>query len=199
MNSSENLLNGYSLKELGLLDSVSEKASRSNSKAKKDFLEKYPNVAEDIFDRVDCPRGQAEHFEIKWGQADSILPIILYSTEALDKTSRSNWKAMEELFLRFPLLAEKIFGLVDDTKLTESRMISRNFKMYIDQQKFHNIRIMKSIIKKFHEVNEHWKKMFKGSSTIIIEELLVVVKNTYGKKSMQEKLFKENNKWTIST
>ena len=161
MNSSENLLNGHTFKQLGLLDSVSNSKKDSRS------------------------RGKAEHFQIKCGQADSILPIILYSEE-----TSSNCKEMEDLFLRLPHISEKIFGLVDDSSLAQSRSISRNFKMLLDQQKFYKIRMMQSIIEKLHEMNKQWKKMFKGSTTIIIDQLLVAVKNTYGKKSMEQKLKK---------
>ena len=80
MNSSEDLTNGYSLKELGLLDLIPE--NRSNSE-REEFFERCPSAAKNIFARVDSPRAQAEHFQIKWGQGDSIHPIILYSSETL--------------------------------------------------------------------------------------------------------------------
>ena len=92
--------------------------------------------------------------------------------------------------LRFPHVAEKIFSRMYDVKLAESRMVSRNWKMYIDQQRFHKIRIMRAIIEKIHDINNHWRKVFEGASTIIIEELFTIVKNTYGKASMAE-MFKK--------
>ena len=56
---------------------------------------------------------------------------------------------MEEAFLRFPHLSERIFDSVDDKSLTDCKVVSKSWHVYLDAQKFLETRIIKSMLIKW--------------------------------------------------
>ena len=53
---------------------------------------------------------------------------------------------MEEAFLRFPHLSERIFDSVTDKSLTNCKRVSKSWNVYLDAQKFLKTRIIKSML-----------------------------------------------------
>ena len=72
---------------------------------------------------------------------------------------------IEEVFLRFTHLENDIFDSLDNTSIVRCRKRSRDWKSFIDNQKFHWIRIIKQHdkrVNKNHFDNQlEWKKLFK--------------------------------------
>ena len=54
---------------------------------------------------------------------------------------------MEGVLLRFPLLGQEIFEALDDVNLTNSRKMGKSWKIFIDNQKFYWIRVIKMYCK----------------------------------------------------
>ena len=59
---------------------------------------------------------------------------------------------MEQIILRFPHLGQGIFDLLDNNDLEKSREVDRYWNIYIAEQKFYSIRIIKGTI---HILRKH--------------------------------------------
>ena len=91
---------------------------------------------------------------------------------------------MEQVILRFPHLAEKIFAQLDNLSLARCREVSKTWKSFLDQKKFLHIRCIQSYIEneKKHDIEDLWNKFFKISNTEMILLLKSAVKNVYSEK-----------------
>ena len=78
---------------------------------------------------------------------------------------------METLFQRFPHLSQEVFDLADNRSLAKCQEVSLPWYEFLQEQKFRQIRIIKSIIEQFHEVGDTWKKVFKSATTQNIMDL----------------------------
>ena len=78
---------------------------------------------------------------------------------------------MEILFQRFSHLSQEIFDSVDNQSLAKCQEVSLPWYEFVQQQKFRQIRIIKSIIEQFNEVGDTWKKVFKSATTQNITNL----------------------------
>ena len=92
---------------------------------------------------------------------------------------------MEQVILRFPHLAEKIFAQLDNLSLTRCREVSKTWKSFLDQQKFLHIRCIQSYIEneKKDDIGDLWKKFFNISNTEMILLLKTAVENVYSNKA----------------
>ena len=86
---------------------------------------------------------------------------------------------MEEIFLRFSHLSEKIFKLLDNRNLEKCMEVSRIWSSHLKVQKFVQIRTIKTIVKHFDDVEEIWNDVFMNNSTEIIIELQLAVQEFY--------------------
>ena len=79
---------------------------------------------------------------------------------------------MEEVLLRFTHLGEDIFDSLDDKSLAKCRKISKNWKSFIDNQKFYWIWIIKKhderVNKNHFDNHLEWKKLFKKISNEVV-------------------------------
>ena len=78
---------------------------------------------------------------------------------------------MEVISLRFPHLIEKIFKFLDNQNFIKCMEVSRMWCSHLEVQKFVQIRIIKTIVKQFDDVEEIWNNVFKNTSTETITEL----------------------------
>ena len=65
---------------------------------------------------------------------------------------------MEEVLLRFPLLAQKMFEQLDNESLTNSRTVNKSWLQFIDDQKFPWIR---KIEKLMDSPDIDWQSIFR--------------------------------------
>jgi hypothetical protein len=65
---------------------------------------------------------------------------------------------MEQFLLRFPMVAQQLFGQLDTENLVNCRNVSRNWQEFIDDQKFYTIQKI-GILSKLPEFD--WQKIFK--------------------------------------
>ena len=86
---------------------------------------------------------------------------------------------MEEIFLRFSHLSEKIFKLLDNQNLVKCMKVSRMWCSHLKVQKFVQIRTIKAIVRQFDDVEETWNDVFMNNSTEIIIELQLAVQEFY--------------------
>ena len=59
---------------------------------------------------------------------------------------------MDTLFQRFPHLSQEVFDLVDNLCLAKCQKVSLPWYEFLQKQKFHEIRVIKSVIEQFHDV-----------------------------------------------
>ena len=86
---------------------------------------------------------------------------------------------LENLMFRFSHLSETIFDLVNNQSLVNCRFVSRDLNVYLSQQKFHQIRIIKETLVKFQELEQPWINVFKTANTTTIMELGCAVDQFY--------------------
>ena len=65
---------------------------------------------------------------------------------------------MEQIILRFPHLGQEIFNLLDNNDLEKSREVDKYWNIYIAEQKFYSIRIIKGTI---HILRKHVLGVFR--------------------------------------
>ena len=94
--------------------------------------------------------------------------------------------AMEEIFLRFSHLNEKIFKLLDNQNLVKCMEVSRIWGSHLKVQKFVQIRTIKAIVKHYDYVEEIWNDVFMNNSTDIINELQLAVQEFYNECKCEE-------------
>ena len=78
---------------------------------------------------------------------------------------------MEILTMRFPHLSEMIFDHLDNQSLANCNVVSKIWSIYIGEQKFYGIRILKESVKKYHKLSKPWFEVFKKGSTENIMDL----------------------------
>ena len=78
---------------------------------------------------------------------------------------------MEVLNIRFPHLSEMIFDHLHNHSLANCNVVSKAWSIYIGEQKFYGIRIIKETVKKFHRLSQPWFEVFKKANTENIVEL----------------------------
>ena len=71
---------------------------------------------------------------------------------------------MEEVFLRFPHLIEKVFYKLNNESLVTCRKVSKTWCDQLDGQKFPQVRKIKAKVKQFHAIGDAWKIFFKKAS-----------------------------------
>ena len=104
---------------------------------------------------------------------------------------------MEEIVLRFPHLSDGIFNLLDNESLNKSRKVDKCWNIYIANQKFYNIRIIKAILERcqqvwilerFKQVGPAWNTLFANSTTSMITDLLKAVQLFYMEQKMSHRM-----------
>ena len=73
--------------------------------------------------------------------------------------------------MRFPHLSEMIFDHLDNQSLANCKIVSKIWSIYIGEQKFYGIRIIRETIKKYHKLSKPWFEVFKKGSTENIMDL----------------------------
>ena len=82
---------------------------------------------------------------------------------------------MEEIFQRFPLIAQKILNHVDNETLINFKKVSRNNADFLEKERFYWIRIIQRYNCLFEELHEVWKKVVSKTPVGIVKELAVAV------------------------
>ena len=78
--------------------------------------------------------------------------------------------------------------------LAKCREVNRAWQNYLEQEKFLHIKIIRSIVGKFHEVGDSWEAAFKTLNTENIRELGVAVKCIYIDENRHGRFGIEKNK-----
>ena len=78
---------------------------------------------------------------------------------------------MEKLFLIFPHLSEMIFDNLNDDSLANCKKVSRSWSIYLRQQKFVLIRIIKKTVKKMFAHEGAWIEILKKADANTVVEL----------------------------
>ena len=87
---------------------------------------------------------------------------------------------METITSRFPHLSEMILDYLDNRSLANCKVVSKTWSIYIEEQKFYGIRVIKETVfkkfwvfgyKKFHKLSKPWFEVFKKGSTENIMDL----------------------------
>ena len=86
---------------------------------------------------------------------------------------------METLTTRFPHLSELIFNHLDNQSLASCKIVSKNWSIYIEEQKFYAIRIIEETVKKYHKLSKPWFEVFKKARTETIMELRNCINQFY--------------------
>ena len=95
---------------------------------------------------------------------------------------------METLTLRFAHLSEMIFDHLDNQSLAKCKIVSKTWNIYVVEQKFYGIRIIKETVKRFHKLSNPWFEVFKKANTKNIVEL----RNCFDQFDKQKKQNKPN-------
>ena len=83
---------------------------------------------------------------------------------------------MEIFFARFSHLTETIFDQLDKANLTKCREVSRQWQQYLDEKRFLQIRVIRSVI---GNVGKPWEIFFKASNTESIQQIRYAVERLY--------------------
>ena len=92
---------------------------------------------------------------------------------------------IENLMFRFPHLSVTIFDNLNNQSLADCKLLSKDMNIYLSEQKFHGIRIIKETVKKFQELRQPWFNLFKKANTETIMKLEHAVGQFYTKKSVK--------------
>jgi hypothetical protein len=82
---------------------------------------------------------------------------------------------MDVIQIRFPTLAVKILNNLDDQSLIKYRKSNRDNWKFLDQERFHWIRILKKFNRYFETSRETWRKAISQTSAGIIKKLAIAV------------------------
>ena len=88
---------------------------------------------------------------------------------------------MEDLIMRFPHLAEKIFDSLENKSLTTCQEVSKSWNNFVCKKKFFLIRVIEGEVEYFHALGDDWKKIFDKGTTETIADLRNGVGQFYGK------------------
>ena len=83
---------------------------------------------------------------------------------------------MENIILRFPGLAERIFDTLDDENLGKSKTVSRSWSEFTDNEVFFWRRIIKKVVVGKEDFKETWKLVMKKADFEMTKELAFAVK-----------------------
>ena len=83
---------------------------------------------------------------------------------------------MEVFFARFSHLTEAIFDQLDAVNLAKCREVNWHWQEYLDDKRFLQIKVIRSII---GNVGQPWERFFKASNTDIIKQLRNAVEQLY--------------------
>ena len=92
---------------------------------------------------------------------------------------------VENLMFRFPHLSVMIFGHLNNQSLANCKLVSKDLNIYLSEQKFHQIRIIKETVKKFQELRQPWSDIFKTANTETIVNLGCAVDKFYSKQGLK--------------
>ena len=101
------------------------------------------------------------------------------STKIISKPDKFNYGPFPEVFIRFSHLAEQIFNCLDSKSLAKCNLVSRSWQNFLEYHKILNVRIILSVVEKYHTVQESWKKVLKSSKTQVIIDLRESVGKVY--------------------
>ena len=101
------------------------------------------------------------------------------STKIIPKPDKFNSGPFPEVFMRFPHLAEQIFNCLENKSLTNCKLVSRSWQNYLEHLKILDVRIILSVVEKYHTVQESWKKILKLSKRQVIFDLRDSVEKVY--------------------
>ena len=90
---------------------------------------------------------------------------------------------MEDLIMRFPHLAEKIFDTLENKSLATCREVSKSWNNFVCKKKFFLIRVIEGEVEYFHVLGDDWKKIFDKGTTETIADLRNGVGQFYGKRN----------------
>ena len=82
---------------------------------------------------------------------------------------------MEDLSLRFPLVARIIFNNLDDESLTKIGDLNRPMNKLLDQERIYWLRILRKYQKNFIQFKDVWKISLRQMPVEVIEELAIAV------------------------
>ena len=101
------------------------------------------------------------------------------STKIITKPDKFNSGPFPEVFMRFSHLAEQIFNCLDNKSLANCNLVTRSWQNFLEHHKILNVRIILSVVEKYHTVQESWKKVLKLSKTVVIIDLRESVEKVY--------------------
>ena len=78
--------------------------------------------------------------------------------------------------MRFPHLSDMIFDHLDNQSLVNCEIVSKTWSIYIGEQKFYGIRIIREKVKKYQKLTKPWFEVFKKANT----ETIMKLKNSFG-------------------
>ena len=78
---------------------------------------------------------------------------------------------MEDIFSKFSHLGEQIFVILNNESIEKSKKVTRSWNMYLEEQKFLEIRRIEATVEKFHTLGDAWKRFFKTATTETIMNL----------------------------
>ena len=87
---------------------------------------------------------------------------------------------MEDIILRFPIVAESIFAELDNGSLTNSKMVTNLWASFITAGKIPWIRMILKYSGNMVEFFDHWRKTLKRAPVEIVQELALLVEEFYG-------------------
>ena len=103
---------------------------------------------------------------------------------------------MEEAFLRFPHLSERIFDSVDNKSLSNCKGVSKSWYDYLDAQKFLETRIIKSILIKSMTFKRFtFPRMWYDAGILVKETFYKCPMWDRGTSTMCKTQFKERTEW----
>ena len=88
---------------------------------------------------------------------------------------------MEQLFSRFPHLSEAICDQLNNESLGKFKEVNQSWNMYVTEQKFYEVRIIKANIAQFPQIGNGWKEVFKKSSKETLVNLKHALREFLGK------------------
>ena len=110
-------------------------------------------------------------------QADLIILFVkIYQRES--KLSVITPK-MEDIILRFPMVAKSIFAELDNGSLTNCKMVSNPWARFITTEKLPWLRMILTYSGNMVEFFDHWKKTLKRAPVEIVQELALMGEEFY--------------------
>ena len=86
---------------------------------------------------------------------------------------------MEEIFMRFPRVSQRILNNLDNQSLIRSKEVSRVIAEYVENEKFYWIRIIKKYAGNFEGFEESWKEVIRRTPLDIVKQLALTVEEFF--------------------